>query len=56
MGYLRGLREEQGATVVVVTHDESYIEPGDKILRLLDGRVVSDPQPGNSPAETPTGK
>ena len=56
MGYLRGLREEQGTTVVVVTHDESYIEPGDKILRLLDGRVVSDPQPGNSPAETPTGK
>ena len=56
MGYLRGLREEQGTTVVVVTHDESYIEPGDKILRLLDGRDVSDPQPGNSPAETPTGK
>ena len=56
MGYLRRLREEQGATVVVVTHDESYIAPGDKILRLLDGQVGSDPQPGNSPAETPTGK
>tara|TARA_B100000470_G_scaffold161866_1_gene126995 strand:- start:338 stop:574 length:237 start_codon:yes stop_codon:yes gene_type:complete len=46
MGYLRRLREEQGATVVVVTHDESYIEPGDKILRLLDGEVVSNTQPG----------
>ena len=42
MGYLRDLREELGTTVVVVTHDESYIEPGDATLRLRDGQVVSD--------------
>jgi putative ABC transport system ATP-binding protein len=42
MGYLRDLRDELGTTVVVVTHDESYIEPGDATLRLRDGQVVSD--------------
>ena len=42
MGYLRGLRDELGTTVVVVTHDESYIEEGDVTLRLRDGLVVSD--------------
>ena len=42
MGYLRDLREELGTTVVVVTHDASYIEPGDATLRLRDGQVVSD--------------
>ena len=42
MGYLRGLRDEMGTTVVVVTHDESYIDPGDQTLRLRDGLVVSD--------------
>ena len=42
MGYLRGLREEMGTTVVVVTHDESYIDPGDQTLRLRDGLIVTD--------------
>ena len=41
MGYLRNLRDEHGTTVVVVTHDESYIEDGDATLRLRDGLVVS---------------
>jgi len=42
MGYLRGLRDELGTTVVVVTHNESYVETGDQALRLRDGLVVSD--------------
>jgi len=42
MGYLRGLRDELGTTVVVVTHDESYIETGDQTLRLRDGLVISE--------------
>ena len=41
IGYLRNLRDEHGTTVVVVTHDESYIEDGDATLRLRDGLVVS---------------
>ncbi|MSR59394.1 MAG: ABC transporter ATP-binding protein [Planctomycetaceae bacterium] len=38
--YLRGLRDEQGSTVVVVTHDQSHIQPGDNVLTLRDGRLA----------------
>ena len=33
-----------GCAVVVVTHDESLIESADRVVRLRDGRVVSDRQ------------
>ncbi|MCA9116844.1 MAG: ABC transporter ATP-binding protein [Planctomycetaceae bacterium] len=39
-GWLRELHRDQGTTVVVVTHDLSYIEPGDNIIRLRDGLVI----------------
>lgn len=39
---LRELHEESGATVVVVTHDRSHIQPGDRVLTLRDGRNVTD--------------
>lgn len=37
---LRDLREQQNATVVVVTHDPTYIHSDDHILRLRDGRLA----------------
>lgn len=37
---LRQLHAEQGATVIVVTHDERYVVPGDAVLRLENGRLV----------------
>ncbi len=36
---LRGLNRDHGATVVIVTHDRSYIEDNDVILELLDGQL-----------------
>jgi len=39
---LRGLNRDHGATVVIVTHDRSYIEPDDLVLELSDGRLVTD--------------
>jgi putative ABC transport system ATP-binding protein len=39
--YLRALRDEEGATVVIVTHDRSYIEPGDHVIALRDGQLAS---------------
>lgn len=36
---LRQLHEEQGNTVVVVTHDERYIRESDRILRIRDGLI-----------------
>lgn len=37
---LRDLREQQQATVIVVTHDPTFIHPDDRILRLRDGRLT----------------
>jgi putative ABC transport system ATP-binding protein len=37
---LRHLRDEQQTTVIVVTHDASFIRPEDRILRLRDGRLL----------------
>ena len=47
--YLRELHQEQQATVVIVTHDRSYISPTDLVLSIRDGRLESsqrgNPQP-----------
>ena len=37
---LRDLRAQQQATVIVVTHDPTFIHPDDRILRLRDGRLA----------------
>jgi putative ABC transport system ATP-binding protein len=39
---LFGKLHESGRTVVMVTHDEHVAERAGRIVRLLDGRVVSD--------------
>ncbi len=39
--YLRGLRDEQGATVVIVTHDRTHIQPSDNVLTLRDGKLAA---------------
>ena len=36
------LRRNQGATVVVVTHDPAVAARADRVIRMLDGRVVED--------------
>jgi len=41
-GYLRNLGEAHGTTVVVVTHDQSYIMPNDRVLTLRDGQVLEN--------------
>lgn len=38
---LRELHSEQGATVVVVTHDERYLGPEDRVLMIEDGRIAA---------------
>lgn len=40
--YLRQLHDEQQTTVIVVTHDERYLENADRILHLADGRLVRE--------------
>ncbi len=40
--YLRQLHQSQQTTVVVVTHDERYFTPTDRIITLSDGQVAPD--------------
>lgn len=37
--YLRELRDEHGSTVVIVTHDRSFIKPDDHVISVRDGQV-----------------
>jgi macrolide transport system ATP-binding/permease protein len=42
MRWLRALREKRGKTVLIVTHDEQIAAYADRMIRLQDGRVISD--------------
>ena len=39
--HLRALRDEQGTTVVIVTHDRSHILPSDNVISLRDGQLAA---------------
>lgn len=41
MRLLKGLNEEEGTTIIQVTHSEEMAAYGDRIVNLLDGWVVS---------------
>lgn len=45
MELLRRLKDERGLTVVVVTHDPGVAQEADRIVQMLDGKVVGE-QPG----------
>jgi len=38
--YLRELQTELQSTIIVVTHDQSYVQATDHVVRLKDGRVA----------------
>ena len=42
MAMLRALNRERGVTLIVVTHDPGVAAATDRVVRLSDGRVVSD--------------
>ena len=39
---LESLNREDGATVVLVTHDQGLAARADRMLRMADGHIVSD--------------
>lgn len=39
---LRALGEETGMTLIVVTHDPQVAQQADRVIRVLDGRVVTE--------------
>jgi putative ABC transport system ATP-binding protein len=40
-GILHSLNEEDGTTIVMVTHDDRFASRTDRIIRLFDGRQVA---------------
>jgi lipoprotein-releasing system ATP-binding protein len=48
---LRDFNREQGTTFVVVTHDPRLAARCDRIVRLVDGRIVSDVRRGDAVPE-----
>ncbi len=42
LALLEELREREGLTIVMVTHDPDVAEHADRIVRMLDGRVVGE--------------
>jgi putative ABC transport system ATP-binding protein len=45
------LRRDQGLTIVMVTHDPAVATRADRIVHMLDGRVVGE-SPGGVPAQS----
>jgi putative ABC transport system ATP-binding protein len=39
---LRELQQEHRSTVITVTHDDRYLQPGDRILRMENGQIHTD--------------
>lgn len=49
---MRRLNQEQGLTFVIVTHDIAVGRRADRIIRMLDGRVVEEERPEVTDART----
>ncbi|MER3436547.1 MAG: hypothetical protein C4346_02365 [Chloroflexota bacterium] len=47
---IQRLREERGLTVVLVTHDPNVASRADRIVRMLDGRIIGE-EPARARAE-----
>jgi putative ABC transport system ATP-binding protein len=51
MRLIRQLNQEQGKTVVFVTHDPRMAEFADRVINMLDGRIASEEARGESHRE-----
>lgn len=45
LGELRRMSEQHGTTVVVVTHEQEFVQPNDTVIRIRDGRCIAEPIP-----------
>jgi lipoprotein-releasing system ATP-binding protein len=43
------LKEEEGLSLLVVTHDEDFAKRTDRIIEMEDGRILGDPTIGSAP-------
>jgi putative ABC transport system ATP-binding protein len=50
---LARIQKTRGTTLVLVTHDEAVASRADRIIRMLDGRIISDEAAGDRSPPTP---
>jgi ABC-type lipoprotein export system ATPase subunit len=43
IGLLRATTEREGATVMLVTHDHELFDFADRVVTMVDGRIVAAP-------------
>ena len=48
IGLLKRMTEEDGATVIIVTHDSRILDLADRVVNMVDGTIVSDVTLGDS--------
>ncbi|MPM55505.1 hypothetical protein SDC9_102302 [bioreactor metagenome] len=48
LGILRQLHEE-GTTVILITHDNAIAAQADRIVRMMDGKIIDDSAGGINP-------
>lgn len=51
MNLFKHLNREEGTTIIMVTHDPHVAEQCDRVIKIIDGRVVSDSKDGDSRAD-----
>jgi putative ABC transport system ATP-binding protein len=54
LALLKQLRDERGLTIILVTHDPTVAAQADRVVSMLDGRVVDAPASA-APAAAPAG-
>jgi len=42
MEYMRKINEEKNVSFLIVTHDTEYIEKGDRLIEMKDGKLIKD--------------
>lgn len=52
---LRDLNQQEGLTIIMVTHNMDLVAPTDRVVRLVKGRVEGAPYPGVVVPVQPTG-
>jgi len=48
IGLLREMAHDDGATVIMVTHDDRMMTHADRVIHMIDGRIATDERPNGA--------